>query len=249
MSKVQYHAMEEKGGQLTVTLKSVYLGSDESEKTDLEPGDYICLTVADTGIGMDSRTMSRMFDPYFTSRKQGTGLGLFVVQNIVKACKGAIEVKSELNKGCRFLIYFPKITKEIQTQMSEIIDPIPMGKETILLVDDEVQLVNMTRETLERLGYRIIALTNSIDALETFQADPGNINLVITDLSMPKMSGIVLSQKLLEIRPDIPIILCTGFSDHISEKELKTLNIKAFVKKPISRNQFAKIIRKACNGK
>ncbi|MDM8535767.1 response regulator [Desulfobacterales bacterium HSG17] len=239
-----YHAMEESGGQLTVKLKSVNLGSEDSAKIELKPGDYICLFVIDTGIGMNSQTADRIFDPFFTSKKKGTGLGLSVVHNIVKACEGAVTVKSELNKGSQFQIYFPRITKEIQTQKLESIEPLPVGKEKILLVDDEVMLVNMEREILERLGYRVLARTRSADALETFRADPQNIDIVITDLSMPEMSGIVLSQKLLEIRPGIPIILCTGFSDQITEDSIKSMGIKAFVKKPISRNQFAKIIRK-----
>lgn len=239
-----YHAMEDLGGRLTVKLKSVYLEEDDCVKLELKPGTYICLTVIDTGIGMDSQTMNRIFDPYYTSKKKGTGLGLFLVHNIVRGCGGSIIAKSELNAGTQFQVYFPKITKKIQTQKPESIEPLPVGKEKILLIDDEVMLVNMGRETLEKLGYRVLARTDSNDALETFRSDPQNIDLVITDLSMPGMSGIALSQKLLEIRPDIPIILCTGFSDQITEDSIKSMGIKAFVKKPISRNEFAKIIRK-----
>ncbi len=193
---------------------------------------------------MDGKTMARIFDPYFTTKEKGTGLGLSVVHGIVKNYGGAITVSGKPGKGSEFRVWLPRTKKEDQAGESGVMEAIPGGHEKILLVDDEVEIVNMERESLEELGYRVTTRTASPEALECFRANPRKFDLVITDLAMPNMTGITLSQKLLEIRPDIPIILCTGFSDRIDEKSMQTIGIKAFFKKPISRNQFSKIIRK-----
>lgn len=243
-----YHAMENSVGELTVKLGEIHLDQKKSAETGLNSGKYVCLTVEDTGIGMDGRTKARIFDPYFTTKKKGTGLGLSVIHGIVKNYGGGIDVQSEPGKGSKFKVYFPMIMEEKHVPKPEEIGPVSTGYENILLIDDEKEIVNMVLESLKKFGYQVSAHTSSLKALETFSADPGKFDLVITDLDMPNLTGIMLSQKMLEIRPDIPIILCTGFSEHMNEQSIKNIGIKAFVKKPIFRNSLAKIIKKVLDG-
>ena len=203
------HAMRKKGGVLTISLEDVRIESDDKDLLpDLTPGHHIRLTVADTGHGIDPNTIERIFEPYFTTKKtgEGTGLGLSVVHGIVKSYKGAIAVDSELNKGTTFKILLPTIDRE-EIKETEIVPEIPRGTERILYVDDEKAIVDTIQQMLELLGYSIAAHTSSIDAMETFRANPQAFDLVITDQTMPNMTGDELTIKLLQIRADIPIIL------------------------------------------
>ncbi len=240
-----YHAMEDEGGKLEVTLKEVELGIDDLTDPSMATGTYACLTVADTGPGMDQSVISRIFEPYFTTKEngKGTGLGLAVVHGIVKSYKGDIRVYSETGEGTAFHVYLPVIKSQFETEEADTVAPVPKGTERILLVDDEDPIVRMEKQMLERLGYDVTERTSSIEALEAFRATPDKFDLVITDTTMPNMTGIQLSQKLLEIRPDIPIIICTGFSTKIDDEKAKAAGIRGYVMKPVIMSEIAKKIR------
>jgi len=240
-----YHAMEEAGGNLNVTLKEVELGAGELIDSTMDPGSYVCLTVADTGMGMDQSVIDRIFDPYFTTKEEGkgTGLGLAVVHGIVKSHGGHISVYSEPGKGTEIKVYLPVIQTQAETAEGKTPLPIEKGNESVLLVDDREEIVSLAKEMLCKLGYHVTARTSSIEALEAFRANPHNFDLVITDLTMPNMTGDKLAQKLMAIRPDIPVILCTGFSEKMSEEKAEAIGIKAFLMKPIVMIDLAKTIR------
>ncbi len=240
-----FHAMEDEGGKLEVTLKEVELGLDDLTDPSMTPGAYVCLTVSDTGAGIDKALMDRIFDPYFTTKEKdkGTGLGLAVVHGIVKSYKGAIKVYSEPGEGTAFHVYLPVIKSQVETEESEAVTPVQKGTDRILLVDDEDPIVRMEKQMLERLGYDVTERTSSVEALEAFRDSPGKFDLVITDMTMPNMTGVQLSQKLLEIRPDIPIIICTGFSTKIDGEKATAVGIRGYVMKPVIMSEIAKKIR------
>jgi signal transduction histidine kinase/ActR/RegA family two-component response regulator len=239
-----YHAMDE-GGKLNVTLKEVELGADDMKDSSMTPGPYVCLTVADTGIGMEQPVLDRIFDPYFTTKEKdkGTGLGLAVVHGIVKSYGGDIWVYSEPGEGTTFHVYLPVIRSRVGTEEIEAVTPVQKGTERILLVDDEKPIVRMETQMLEGLGYHVTTRTSSIEALEVFMANPDKFDLVITDTTMPNMTGVQLSQKLLEIKPDFPIIICTGFSEKIDDEKAKAMGISGYVTKPVVKSELAKTIR------
>ncbi|MFZ0930021.1 MAG: PAS domain S-box protein [Syntrophobacteraceae bacterium] len=235
------HAMREKGGVLSINLKNVDIDSAAiSEVPDLAPGPYLRLTVADTGHGMDEAVRQRIFDPYFTTKgpAEGTGLGLALVYGIITSLSGGISVFSEPGQGATFAVYFPR-TKTLQAPMVEASEPLPTGKGLVLVVDDEQPIVDMLKEMLVSLGYDVAERYSSYDALQAFRARPGSFDLVITDLTMPHMTGIDLAREILKTRRDIPIILCTGFSDTVDENRTKLLGIKGFLMKPIALRDLA----------
>jgi CheY-like chemotaxis protein len=238
------HAMREKGGVLRVTLSLVHLDSlDVGRPMELSPGRYLDLTVEDTGHGMDRTIIDRIFDPYFTTKGpgEGTGLGLAVVHGIVKSYGGAIQVYSELGNGTAFYVYLPKLESG-ETLEEEVLAPILRGNERILLVDDEETLVNAVKQMLEHLGYKVTATTNSAEALSLFLQRPEDFDLVITDYTMPNMTGDDLAKEIMQIRPDVPIILCTGFNEQINEQAAKSMGIRALIMKPVSLRGIAKVI-------
>jgi CheY-like chemotaxis protein len=202
------------------------------------------LEVIDNGPGIDPAVKERIFDPYFTTKPvgEGTGLGLATVHGIVKSYEGAISVHSELGKGSTFKVYLPAGLKEFETE-NKLSASIRQGDETILFVDDEDALVEMGYEVLQELGYKVKACGSSQEALEVFQERPGDFDLVITDLTMPQMNGIELSRNLIRLRPDIPIILCTGFSGKITPESAKAAGIKAVLMKPLVIANLAETIR------
>ena len=218
----------------------------EHEKHDIKPGKYIKLTVSDTGEGMDKITRERIFEPYFTTKKQGegSGMGLAVVHGIVKSYGGEITLETEFKKGSLFNIYFPVIESDEEPEsMGE--EPLPGGSESILFVDDEETLVvNVMKQILEKLGYKVSAETDSSRALSVFSEDPSGFDLLITDQIMPGMTGTDLAKEILKIRADIPIILCTGFSDVIGADKIKTIGISEFIMKPFDIEKLARVIRK-----
>jgi PAS domain S-box-containing protein len=238
-------AMKDTGGNMFVSLCGVTLKQKEADKhPDLHPGRYICLTVNDTGPGIDPDILDRIFDPYFTTKDkgEGTGLGLSVVHGIVKTLNGALEVKSSPGKGTTFHIYFPRA--DIRTESAaEKTKALPTGSEKILLVDDEKTLAKMGRLMLERLGYDVITCTSSREALETFQTRPQDFDLVISDKTMPEMTGFDLAAQLKITRPDIPVIVCTGYSEDIEVNRAAGLGISRLLMKPLSLDDLANAVR------
>ena len=239
------HAMQGTGGQLAVSLSDVAIDFEfEARQLDISPGAYLRLVVSDTGHGMRADVKARIFDPFFTTKEtgQGTGMGLSVVHGIVKSHKGAIAVKSEPGQGTTFEVFLPvsrnkvKLTTDAGTEL-------PTGNERILLVDDEKTLVDLGRQMLERLGYSVESRTSSIEALEMFKARSDDFDLVITDMTMPNLTGEKLAGELMKIRADIPVILCTGFSEQITEEHAKGLGIKECILKPIVMNKLAEVVR------
>ena len=207
-------------------------------------GKYLCLKVCDTGHGMSSAVIDRIFDPFFTTkaRDEGTGMGLAVVHGIVNSYQGTLTVESEVGKGSTFKIYLPVIETEISAP-AKAIPQNRNGSECILFIDDEIALLDIGQQMLDRLGYHVITKTGSLEALELFQAKPDKFDLVITDMTMPNMTGDKLAQEMLSIRPDIPVILCTGYSHQITEEKAKRIGIKKFIFKPIAIDELARTIR------
>ncbi len=241
------HAMREKGGTLRVELASEDMGAEDAAPyPNLSPGPHVKLTVSDTGHGMDPQVVERIFDPYFTTKRlgEGTGLGLAVVYGIVTGYGGAVKVRSVPGEGSTFQVLLPRIEEAEKAAEIEELETIPAGNERILLVDDEADLVDTVREILKRLGYRVTAGTSSSEALERFRDRPDQFDLVITDQTMPKMTGADLAEKMIRIRPDIPIILCTGFSERISKEKAERMGVREFVMKPVVIREMARTIRK-----
>jgi PAS domain S-box-containing protein len=240
-----FHAMEKTGGQLKVSLKEVELGELDLIKPDMIPGIYICLSIADTGVGMDKNLTGKIFDPFFTTKGKGkgTGMGLSVVHGIVNALGGAIHVYSEPGKGTQFHVYFPIEKKSFEKQATHSKAQIQGGTEQILLVDDEEAILTMEKQMLERLGYQVTTRTSSLEALEAFNANPDKFDMVITDMAMPNLPGDKLSAKLNKLRPDISILLCTGFSETMPEEKAASLGINGFLLKPIVMKDLAQKIR------
>lgn len=239
------HAMRERGGVLEVRLTTEEIKPDMLPLyPDLRPGRHVKLTVRDTGTGIPPAIIGRIFDPFFTTKKreEGTGLGLSVVYGIVKDYGGSITVQSETGAGSTFIVHLPAIDRE--TESAAVPAAIlAEGRERVMFVDDQAILVDMGREMLEGLGYEVVPATGSAEALAIFREQPARIDLVITDMTMPGMTGKDLAKELLKIRPDLPIILCSGFSELITEEEAKRVGIKKFLMKPLSLRTLAKLVR------
>lgn len=238
------HAMRGKEGRLRVGLSPVSFDShDLSRPVDLSQGKYLDLAIEDTGHGMNQTIIERIFDPYFTTKGpgEGTGLGLAVVHGIVKNHGGAIRVYPEPGKGTVFHVYFP-LLESVEPAESEPSPALPGGSERILLVDDEQDLAEALKKMLETLGYQVTAVTGSPEALGIFGGQPEAFDLVITDYTMPKMTGTELAREILKIRPTIPIILSTGFSERLDEEGAGAAGISAFIMKPVSLREIADLI-------
>jgi CheY-like chemotaxis protein len=243
------HAMSDHGGVLEVRLSHVDLdATTAAQSPNILPGSYIRLSVSDTGHGMSPEVFERIFDPYFTTKTvgKGSGLGLAVVDGIVKSHRGAITVDSKPGKGTTFHVYFPRIdhadgVRDTQEGESLVLG----GNERILFIDDEQTLVDVGKQILRQLGYQVTIRTSSIEALKLFRAHPQQFDLVITDMTMPNMMGDKLAKELMGIRADIPIVLCTGFSEHITEEAAKEIGIREFAMKPLVTSDLAKTIRRA----
>ena len=246
-----YQAMEETGGTLTIRLEETRLQPGETDLPDLPPGRYAFLAVTDTGMGIDADALEKIFDPYFTTKGpgKGTGLGLSVVQGIVKRCNGDIRVLSHPGRGTEVQIYLPIIEPHAEERPEEQDKPIEGGTERILLVDDEAAIVTMEQQMLERLGYTVSIRTGSLEALEAFKADPQGFDLVVTDMTMPNMTGVQLAAELKKIRPGIPVVLCTGFSYQVNAEKSRALGIEGFVMKPIIMKEIAAVIRQVLDSR
>lgn len=241
-----YHAMRETGGILGVSLTQKEITSHDILKNiNLSPGLYTMLEVSDTGTGMDKETQARIFEPYFTTKAQGegTGMGLSVVHGIIKSHGGNITVYSEPGEGTTVHVYLPVMERKISEDEIITEGPLPTGTEKILLVDDERSVLKVEKEMLENLGYQVVTYTSPGEALEHFREQSAAYDLVITDMTMPKITGDKLARQLMDVRPDIPVIMCTGFSELINKENALKLGIKKFVTKPIIINSFARTLR------
>lgn len=240
------YAMEEKGGTLDVSLKD--MTNDQTTmmgKYHLTPGNYIEIKVSDTGNGIDPQIIDKIFEPYFTTKgpREGTGMGLAMVHGIIENYNGKIFVESTLGRGTLFTIYLPTIKRK-KTPLPYMSDALFAGKERILFVDDEAPIGKIVKRMLSQLGYSVTIKTSSIEALELFRSKPGEYDLVLSDMTMPNMTGDQLTKKLIETRPDIPVILCTGYNKKISEKNASGIGIKAIAKKPFTQVALAKTVRR-----
>ena len=237
-------AMQQHGGILHVSIADVDLEPDSPVlEADMAPGEYLRLVVSDTGTGMTPDVVERIFEPFFTTREvgQGTGMGLAVVYGIVKSLHGNIQVESEQGVGTTFNVFFPKVrTDAIAETLST--EQSPGKRERVLFIDDEEFLVEWGQSLLERLGYEVTAMNDSTEAFETFSSDPSQFDLVITDQTMPGITGLNLAREILKIRPDIPVILCSGHSDAVTLDTLKEAGITEFLMKPLARKELAEII-------
>ncbi len=242
-----YHAMRETGGILEVELTQVKIDAETVRwEPDLSVGQYVKLVIKDSGHGMTKETIQRIFEPYFTTKdiNEGTGLGLATVHGIIKSHNGAITVESEVNKGSTFSIYFPILELENTVEVNAIEkEDIPRLQGRVLFVDNAPTNVILGKILLDRLGCEVVGLTNSQEALELFQKEPEQFNLVIADQTMPNLTGYELSKLLLDIRPDIPIIMITGHSDIVDERKAKEIGIREFLMKPLNISTLAKTIR------
>jgi PAS domain S-box-containing protein len=249
-----FHAVEKNSGTIKIELKETHitsLGGPEELPSRVMTGDilvgrYACITVSDTGTGMSQTLIAKIFEPYFTTKKlgKGTGLGLSVVHGIVKEHGGNIRVNSEVGKGTAFQVYLPLLEDVAVSKAAAGNGTYPTGSESILLVDDEEPIAYMEQMMLEKLGYQVTVRTSSPDALSAFKANPGNFDLVISDKSMPNMTGEQLARELILIKPGIPIIICTGFSDEIDMQHGKAMGIKGFLMKPVAAGDLAEMVRK-----
>ncbi len=240
------HAIEETGGLLEITAETeVLTGDSAGNYPDMPAGDYLKITIKDTGPGIDPAIIERIFDPYFTTKKmgKGSGMGLAVVLGIIKNHNGTITVDSKPGKGAIFTILLPVVDEKpgIETKTP---GKAPLGNETVLFVDDEKAIAQMTGQMLERLGYKVETKLNPVDALDLFKSRPGEFDLVITDMTMPQMTGSKLSEKLKDIRPDLPVMISTGHSSLIDEEKAKAMGIDAYIMKPIVKSDIAIAIRR-----
>ena len=241
-----YQAMLETGGIIRVSLAEVVIGPhDHINKFELIFGPHVLLEVSDSGPGIHREIIDKIFEPYFTTKGKGkgTGLGLAVVYGIVKSYEGAITVYSEPGKGTSFRVYLPAIATEPVAMQIEKSDPLPRGKDRILLIDDEVMIISMMEKMLSGLGYSVSAFSSSEDALNAFRAQPDNYDLVITDMTMPKITGNKLAEEILSVRPEMPIILCTGFSHLVSKEKAQEIGIRRYLTKPVLKKDLAIAVR------
>jgi CheY-like chemotaxis protein len=220
--------------------------SDDSILPELKPGRYIVLRVSDTGCGIEPELIDAVFDPFFTTkpRGEGTGMGLALVYSIANNHQGAVQVESARCEGATFTVYFPAVYRQAAEQAG-LVEELPTGSEAVLFVDDEEMLSDLGPKMLESLGYRVTSKKSSSEALEEFKKNPRGFDLVITDQSMPGKTGFEIAQEMLLIRPDLPVILCTGFSQSVPEETARARGIRQYLLKPYGRKQLAETVRRA----
>jgi len=241
------YAMRETGGVLAIEVSDFVVSAD-GRADGMRPGPYVKLVVRDTGAGMPPEIMERIFDPFFTTKKpgEGTGLGLSIVHGIVEQHDGHITVESDAGKGSTFTLYLAQAESGMQaTEPDE--ESVPTGRERVLFVDDEEALTQLGREMLEELGYEVTVRSDGLEALALFKADPGGLDLVMTDQTMPGMTGMELARELIRLRPAIPVIITTGYSDLVDAAIANEAGVRAFLMKPISKGELARTVRKALN--
>ena len=248
-----YHAMRETGGTIAVSLEEIQIGAEDYGYADLTPGNYLKLEVSDTGCGIDPKIQEKIFEPYFTTKKpgEGTGLGLAVVHGIVKSHHGHITVYSELGKGTSFHVYLPLLTEQVAVALPDKTAPQELlGKgERVLVVDDEVQIREVVDAILSNNGYQVAAFAEAKKALAEFQKNPEQFDLVVTDMTMPSMTGVELAQKILALRPRTPVILCTGQSELINREKALAMGICDYLNKPVLTETLLVAVKKALGKK
>jgi signal transduction histidine kinase/ActR/RegA family two-component response regulator len=244
-----FHAMEEKGGELFISLGEVAATENMAQSSSFHSGIYAHISISDTGCGIDPSIQDKIFNPYFTTKEKGkgTGIGLAVVHGIIKSHGGHIELESEPGKGTRFDIFLPCINEDSKEISREKIIAVSGGDERILVVDDEEPVARMLRQMLERAGYSVTIRTSSTEALQLFRDNPDRFDIVITDMTMPNMTGDHLSIEMKKIRPSIPVIICTGFSEKINEDIAISMGIEGYVFKPVLQNEMIGMIRSILN--
>ncbi|MBW1988003.1 MAG: PAS domain S-box protein [Deltaproteobacteria bacterium] len=239
-------AMWEHGGKLSVTLSNVEFSENQPlPDPDLEPGPYVVLSVTDTGCGMEAQVMERIFEPYYTTkaRGEGSGMGLSVVYGVVKSHGGGISVKSRPGEGTTFEIYWPRVYEPAADQKGDVLSGLPGGKEHVLFVDDDESITGSVKLVLEFLGYKVTALSSSVDALDLFMSDPHGFDAVITDQTMPKLTGVELIKSMQGVRPELPVILCTGYSQSLDPAKARELGVSGFLMKPVQSRDLAELLR------
>jgi PAS domain S-box-containing protein len=240
------HAMRDHGGLLEICMKRLDIDQDSAgQYRNLNPGEYYLMTISDTGCGMTPEVVSRVFEPFFTTKEpgEGTGLGLSVAHGIIRDHGGTIGVYSEPGRGTTFKVYLPAAQGQFIPRQAEEAGDLLMGRERILLVDDERTLVDLTRQMLERLGYQVEAFDSSPAALAAYLAAPDRFDLIITDQTMPRLTGAELAVEALKVRPDLPIIILTGYSVHISVEKAKALGVRQVLMKPLVVREVARAVR------
>ncbi len=246
-----YHAMKETGGLLAVSLTPVDISAkDLIKNVDLKPGRYLLLEVSDSGHGIDPLAQGKIFDPYFTTKDkgEGTGMGLSVVHGVVESIGGQVRVCSEVGRGTTFYVYLPVSAEKLSQEEVLSGSPSPRGTEKIILVDDEEPVGDIERDMLMTLGYDVQVFADPLEALEQYRAQPDVFDLIITDMTMPKMTGDKLAQEIMAIRPDMPVILCTGYSDLIDEESAKSMGIREYITKPVTIQSFGCTVRNVLDG-
>ncbi|SLM29725.1 putative Histidine kinase [Desulfamplus magnetovallimortis] len=246
------HAMDEHGGVLTVTMMDENIApGTKGAPIKLKPGQYIKITVEDTGTGIPPEIIHSIFEPYFTTKQigEGTGMGLALVHGIIENYKGSITVESEMGKGTVFTVYIPATTFDSKqnTELSE--KKTYSGSGRVLFVDDEAAIVKVGKLLLEKNGYHVSSTTSSLDALEMFTKKPDAFDLIITDMTMPHMTGDVLAEKIMKIRPELPIILCTGYNKRLSKEQAFKIGFKEYIKKPFDKDILLKTVKSVLNSK
>jgi two-component system, cell cycle sensor histidine kinase and response regulator CckA len=248
-----YHAMETSGGVLAVSLRHINIDEENTKVADSEllPGDYVLLEVSNTGCGMEHKTMARIFEPYFTTKSngKGAGLGLSMVHGIVKSCQGKVSVYSEPGKGSNFHIYLPRVP-DPEPALNETVptSSLPTGSEHLLVVDDEAIITSMLQAILTNLDYQVTISNNSLEALTLIEQNPNLFDLLITDMTIPHLTGLELAQKTLTICPELPVILCTGFSELINKEQAYAIGIRAYLMEPVSVRELAISVHQILSG-
>jgi two-component system CheB/CheR fusion protein len=240
-----FHAMEQTGGVLEITLRNREISpSDLLKNPGMQPGNFVLLSIGDTGPGIPPAIRDKIFEPYFTTKEagKGTGMGLSIVHGIVAAMGGFITYEGGPGEGSLFQVFFPAVEREVAV-VAKPVEKIAAGNERILFIDDEEMLAEMGKIMLERLGYKVTVRTSSVEALATFQNQPDQFDAVITDQTMPGLTGVELARRMLRIRPDIPLILCTGYSNLVNEEQAKAIGIKGFIMKPMTKRDIAQMLR------
>jgi len=239
------HSMKDKAGVLSITLEDTYLSKKtKNHSINLQEGPYLDLKITDTGTGIEPSVLEQIFDPFFTTKNpgEGTGMGLSVVHGIIESHGGTITIETEPDKGSNFHILLPKMNTTNKISSETTID-IPTGRERILFIDDEESVINIGKEMLEEFGYTVTIETSPTEGLNTFCNHPTNFDLVITDKNMPDMTGFELAEKMLQIQPNIPIILCSGYSDRTDIKKARAMGFKESISKPLLMSELANTVR------